>query len=107
MNITLASVHARIKEIGIRKSVGARDQDIRLQFLLEAITLSLSGGVLGVLLGCGICYLIMVAAHMAILPPFASILTALFVAIGVGIAFSWYPARQAARLDPVEALRYE
>ncbi|MBI4056048.1 MAG: ABC transporter permease [Elusimicrobia bacterium] len=107
MNITLASVNARIKEIGIRKSVGAREKDIKLQFLLEAMALSLSGGVLGVTVGCGICYLIKVLAHMAMLPSFTAIGAALLVSIGVGVAFSWYPARQAAQLDPVEALRYE
>ncbi|MBI4056049.1 MAG: ABC transporter permease [Elusimicrobia bacterium] len=107
MNITMASLHARIKEIGIRKSVGAREKDIRLQFLLEAIALSLSGGIFGILLGSGICYLVKVLLHLAMLPPFIAVVSALLVSIGVGIVFSWYPARQAAQLDPIEALRYE
>lgn len=106
MNITLASVNARVKEIGIRKSVGAKDRDIQLQFLLEAIVLSLTGGILGVLLGCGICLLVR-AAHMSAMPSLSSIMGALCVSMGVGVASSWYPARQAARLDPIEALRSE
>lgn len=107
MNITLASVNARIKEIGIRKSVGAREKDIMLQFLLEAVTLSVCGGALGVALGFAISYLIKTLAQLGMMPPIASVAVALLVAIGVGIIFSWYPARQASRLDPVEALRYE
>lgn len=107
MNITLASMNARIKEIGIRKSVGARDRDIKLQFLLEASTLSFSGGVLGAGVGFGICLLIKAVAHMAYLPPLPIVAVSLVVSIGVGVLFSWYPAREAARMDPIEALRME
>lgn len=107
MNITLASMHARIREIGIRKSVGARERDIRMQFLLEAVALSLSGGVLGIVLGYGVCGLVRIFMHSAMLPPLPAIAAALLVSIGVGLGFSWYPARQAAQLDPIEALRYE
>ncbi len=107
MNITLASVHARIKEIGIRKSLGARERDIRLQFLAEATLLSLLGGVSGVVLGGVLCFLVKLATKMNIILSPAAIATALLTSIGVGLAFSWYPARRASRLDPVEALRCE
>ena len=107
MNITLASVHARIKEIGIRKSVGAKESDIQMQFLLEAVVLSLTGGILGIALGTGLCLLVRALAHMSAMPSLTSIATALLMSVGVGVASSWYPARQASRLDPTEALRYE
>ena len=107
MNITLASVNARIKEIGIRKSVGARERDIQAQFLLEAAALSLTGGIVGVAAGCGICLLVKLVAKMAVLPSVGSIATALLVSAGGGVISAWYPARQASRLDPVEALRHE
>ncbi|MBI3549797.1 MAG: ABC transporter permease [Elusimicrobia bacterium] len=107
MNISLASVNARIKEIGIRKSVGAKEKDIRRQFLLEATVLSALGGVVGVAVGGGICFLVKTFAKMSVsLSPFA-VGTALAVSVLIGLAFSWYPARRAARLDPIEALRYE
>src|SRR5581483_5146061 len=95
MNITLASMNARVKEIGIRKSVGARERDIKVQFLLEASALSFSGGLLGVAVGFGICLLIRAVAHMSMLPPAPIVAASLFVSIGVGILFSWYPAREA------------
>ncbi|MFI5361987.1 MAG: ABC transporter permease [Elusimicrobiota bacterium] len=107
MNITLASVNARIKEIGIRKSVGAKESDIQMQFLLEAIALSLTGGLVGIALGTAICVAVRALANMAVLPSPASIAVALLMSLGVGVASSWYPARQASRLDPTEALRYE
>lgn len=107
MNITLASVHARIKEIGIRKSVGARDRDIRLQFLVEAAMLSLIGGVAGTALGGGLCLLVKLTTKMSVILSPPAIAAALLTSIGVGLVFAWYPARRAARLDPIEALRYE
>ena len=110
MNIMLVSVTERTREIGIRKSVGARRQDILLQFLIEAITLSLVGGALGVMLGYGIGAL---AAGLlpgdwppAHVPWWAVILAFGFSAV-VGVFFGIYPAGKAARLDPIEALRYE
>ena len=107
MNITLASVNARIKEIGIRKSVGARERDIRLQFLLEAATLSLLGGILGVLFGGGACLLVKATTKMSVLISPMLLGASLAVSVGIGVAFSWYPARRAARLDPMQALRYD
>ena len=107
MNITLASIHARIKEIGIRKSVGARDRDIRAQFLLEAVSLSASGGIVGVIAGCGICWAVKALADMAVIPSAASVATAMGVSMVIGVLFAWVPARAAARMDPIVALRYE
>jgi len=107
MNITLASIHARIKEIGIRKSVGARDRDIRAQFLLEAVSLSATGGAVGVAAGSGICWLVKCFANMAVIPSPVSIAVSLGVSMLIGIVFAWVPARAAARLDPIVALRYE
>ncbi len=107
MNITLASVSARIREIGIRKSLGAREKDIQLQFLLEAIVLSLSGGALGVAGGACICLLVKLVIHMETFPSLTSVAAALFISAGIGIISAWYPARQAARLDPIQALRSE
>jgi putative ABC transport system permease protein len=94
MNIMLVSVTERTREIGIRIAVGAQPQDILLQFLIEAITLSLFGGVIGVLAGFG-------AARVA------SVVAAFSVSAAIGIFFGFYPARRAAAMDPIEALRYE
>jgi putative ABC transport system permease protein len=110
MNIMLVSVTERTREIGIRKSVGARRQDILLQFLIEAVTLSLLGGAIGLLLGYGFGRL---ATELipGNLPPAHVPLWAVLLAFGfstlVGVFFGIYPAGKAARLDPIEALRYE
>ena len=109
MNIMLVSVTERTREIGLRKSVGARKRDILVQFLIEAVTLSLLGGAVGTLLGYGLGAL---AAFLlpgwppAYIPPWAVALAFSFCSI-VGIAFGIYPAGKAAALDPIEALRYE
>jgi putative ABC transport system permease protein len=107
MNIMLVSVTERTREIGIRMAVGAQGYDILLQFLIEAITLSLLGGTIGVAIGIGAARLtIMFAGFEAIVSP-GSVLLAFSVSAAIGIFFGFYPARKAARLDPIDALRYE
>jgi putative ABC transport system permease protein len=107
MNIMLVSVTERIREIGIRMSVGAKERDILLQFLTEAIVLSVLGGFLGVVLGVGSSRLISHFAGMKTLVSMGAILLAVIFSGSVGIFFGFYPARKASKLDPIEALRYE
>ncbi|RMI03708.1 MAG: ABC transporter permease [Calditrichaeota bacterium] len=107
MNIMLVSVTERTREIGIRKAVGARRRDIRRQFLFEAITLCLIGGVLGFLVGVGVAALFSLTADIPMTVPWWSVVAALSVTTVVGIFSGLYPAWKAARLAPVEALRYE
>jgi putative ABC transport system permease protein len=112
MNIMLVTVSERTREIGLRKAIGATRKNIRNQFLFEAIVLTLSGGVVGIILGVFISYLIAIGARLAgydwafIVSPIAIIL-AVFVSIITGIIFGLYPAIKAAKLDPIVALRYE
>jgi putative ABC transport system permease protein len=108
MNIMLVSVTQRTREIGVRKAVGARRRDIVGQFLIEAMTLSTLGGVIGVLLGVAIAGT--VRATIPSLPtsvPLWSLVLGLVISMGVGIFFGAYPAVKASRLDPIESLRYE
>ena len=107
MNIMLVSVTERTREIGIRMAVGAQGRDILLQFLTEAITLSLIGGVLGILLGVGTSRLLATKMNWPTLTSPSSILIAFFFSAAVGIFFGFYPARKASQLDPIDALRYE
>ena len=107
MNIMLVSVTERTREIGIRIAVGAQPGDIKLQFLIEAITLSLLGGGIGVLAGIGASRLVAVFADFNAIVSTGSILLAFSVSFAIGVFFGFYPARKAARLDPIEALRYE
>ncbi len=107
MNIMLVSVTERTREIGVRLAVGAHGRDILTQFLIEAVTLSAIGGVIGILLGLGTSRLLSIFAHWPTLISIPSIVAAFFVSAAVGIFFGFYPAREAARLDPIEALRYE
>lgn len=107
MNIMLVSVTERTREIGIRQSVGATPNDIRLQFLTEALILSLVGGLLGVAGGIGGAYLFGNLSDMRTVIIPGSILLAFAAAAGVGIFFGFYPANKAAQLDPIEALRHE
>ena len=107
MNIMLVSVQERTREIGIRKAVGARENDVLWQFLVEALTLSSVGGLLGILLGYGAAAGIAGASPLPYAVKLWSVLLGLVLAVTVGVAFGIYPARRAARLDPVEALRHE
>jgi putative ABC transport system permease protein len=107
MNIMLVSVTERIREIGIRMSVGARERDILRQFLTEAIVLSLLGGFLGITLGIGSSRLIDHFSQMTTVVSAGAIVLAFLFAGSVGIFFGYYPARKASKLDPIDALRYE
>jgi putative ABC transport system permease protein len=107
MNIMLASVTERTREIGIRRALGARRRDITLQFLVETVMLSGAGGILGVLLGIAIPWFVTHFADMVTIIKFWSPLLAFTISGAVGIIFGLYPALRAARMDPVEALRHE
>ena len=107
MNIMLVSVTERTREIGLRMAVGARGRDILVQFLVEAITLSLIGGVIGIALGLGGSRAISYIAEWRTLVAPEAIALAFGFSAAVGVFFGFYPARKAARLDPIEALRYE
>jgi putative ABC transport system permease protein len=107
MNIMLVSVRERTREIGIRKAIGARGRDILAQFLIEALTLSLLGGVIGIAVGAAVSALIGVFAGWGFQFSLITVAAAVVFSIAVGIVFGVWPARQAARLDPIAALRYE
>ncbi|MFY9326698.1 MAG: ABC transporter permease [Georgfuchsia sp.] len=107
MNIMLVSVTERTREIGIRMAIGARERDILLQFLLEAIIISIVGCFIGLLLGIGAALLVNILFDTAVIITGGSVIIAFGVAAAVGIFFGFYPARKAARLDPIEALRYQ
>jgi putative ABC transport system permease protein len=113
MNIMLATVTERTREIGIRRGIGAKRRDITMQFLIEAMVQTTLGGLLGVAFGLSVVYLApllarwIAHAHLPTALNLGSIVLSLFVSIGVGVLFGWYPARRAARLDIIEALRHE
>ncbi len=107
MNIMLVSVTERTREIGIRMAIGATDTDVQSQFLTEAVALSCMGGIVGILAGVGVSILITNMAGWAVLISPISIVAAVVFSMAVGIFFGYYPARKAARLDPIDALRYE
>jgi putative ABC transport system permease protein len=107
MNIMLVSVTERTREIGIRMAVGARGHDILLQFLIEAVALSSTGGVLGILVGVGSARLITMIKQWPTLVSPQSIIIAFAFSAAVGVFFGFYPARKASQLDPIDALRYE
>jgi len=107
MNIMLVSVTERTREIGLRQSIGATPDDIRWQFLSEALLLSLVGGLIGALVGVGGSYIFGLASDMRTVIVPSSILLAFGSAAAVGAFFGFYPANRAAQLDPIEALRHE
>jgi len=107
MNIVLATVLERTREIGVRRATGARRGDILRQFLTEAILISISGGILGIAFGYALSWTIAATAHWTTIVSTWSIGVAFGVSAGVGVLFGIYPARKAARIDPIEALRYE
>jgi putative ABC transport system permease protein len=107
MNIMLVSVTERTREIGIRMAVGARGYDILLQFLTEALTLSIIGGLLGIGTGIGFSKIVEAVKHWPVVTPYVWILASFLVSAAVGIFFGFYPARKASQLDPIDALRYE
>jgi putative ABC transport system permease protein len=107
MNIMLVSVTERTREIGIRMAIGATEEDVQQQFLIEAVVLSLSGGAIGIGLGLMSSYLITQTLGWAVLVSPTAIVAAVIFSMVVGVFFGFYPARKAARLDPIEALRYE
>jgi putative ABC transport system permease protein len=107
MNIMLVSVTERTREIGIRIAIGATEEDVQRQFLIEAFVLSVLGGAIGILFGIGTSALISRQFHWPVLVSPMAILAAVFFSMAIGIFFGYYPARKASQLDPIEALRYE
>src|SRR5713101_2787492 len=107
VNIMLVSVTERTREIGIRMAIGAKGRHVLIQFLFEAITISVVGGLIGVIGGIGFSRLVAVKAGWPIVVSVESILLAFGVAAFIGVFFGFYPARKASRLDPIDALRYE
>jgi len=107
MNIMLVSVTERTREIGIRKAVGANRKNILFQFLVEAITLCVTGGIFGILIGVGIGNLAGGLLNAVSVIPYDWVMIGLIMCVLVGIIFGTYPAYKAANLDPIEALRYE
>lgn len=107
MNIMYVSVTERTREIGLRMSIGAKGRDILAQFLIESILISVTGGLIGVVFGIGAAVVVkVVAAYPIYIQPWSVILS-FAVCTVTGVFFGWYPAQKAARLDPIEAIRYE
>jgi putative ABC transport system permease protein len=107
MNIMLASVTERTREIGIRRSLGARKIHILLQFMMESAVLAAAGGIIGVLLAYGVVALVGATTDIPVKTPLSAVIVSLFVSTAVGLFFGIYPATRAAKLDPIEALRAE
>jgi len=107
MAIMMVSVTSRTREIGVRKALGATNQDILLQFLVEASTLTGVGGIIGIIVGLGFGKIATLAMSIEATPPLGLTMVAVAVSVGIGVAFGLLPAMRAARLDPIEALRYE
>jgi len=107
MNIMLASILERTREIGIRRATGATRRDILGQFMIEAVMLSFAGGLIGILLGFTLTRIIAAYADWRTIVSWDAIFLAFWVSVGVGVIFGVYPARRAAMMDPIDALRYE
>jgi len=107
MNIMLASVLERTSEIGLRRAIGAKKLDIRMQFMAEAIAISLAGGIIGVALGWGISKAVAMFSGWSTIITTVSIVLSFGVSSAIGLIFGIYPAVQASNLDPIECLRYE
>ncbi|MDE7442331.1 MAG: ABC transporter permease [Muribaculaceae bacterium] len=107
MNIMIVSVTERTREIGLRMSIGATGRDIMMQFLIEAVIISVTGGILGILLGAGATWLIKLLAHWPVAISTSSVILSFAVCTIIGVIFGFYPAAKASNLDPIEAIRYE
>ena len=107
MNIMLVSGTERTREIGVRLAIGATQRDILKQFLIESSLVCLTGGLVGILVGIGLSYVIAALAPVFVEVSLSSILISFFISIGIGIFFGWYPARKASKMEPVVALRME
>ena len=107
MNIMLASVLERTREIGIRRAVGARRRDISLQFVMEAVTIGVSGAVIGIALAYAIAHLVAVYSGWPTLVTPGAVMLSVGVSVTIGLSFGIYPARKAALVSPIEALRHE
>jgi putative ABC transport system permease protein len=107
MNMMLTTVTERTKEIGLRKAIGAKGKDISLQFLVEAVALTIIGGAIGITLGWAVATIVTTLGLIQTKVSLLSIVLAFGVSAIIGIAFGYYPARRASKLNPIEALRYE
>jgi putative ABC transport system permease protein len=107
MNIMYVSVTERTREIGLRMSIGGRGVDIMMQFLMESILLSVIGGVIGILLGLGASSLVSSIMNWPVVVMPSAVILSFITCTAIGVFFGWYPARKAANLDPIDALRYE
>ena len=107
MNILLVSVTERTREIGLRMSIGARGIDILTQFLIESIIISVTGGIIGVIFGAAASFSVKILLNWRVYIQIFSVILSFVVCSVTGIFFGWYPAKKAANLDPIEALRYE
>ena len=107
MNIVLATVLERTREIGVRRATGARRSDIVRQFLIESVLISVAGGIAGIGFGYFLSWLIATGAQWKTIVTPASVMIAFAVSVAVGVVFGIYPAHKASRVDPIEALRYE